>query len=219
MRFASLGLIIIGTGLHGAANYIGPVIAFALVSLILPMAVAVEIDRKASTTSGVEPSGVATGRAGPSSADTGSGGVMSPFAVGGTDPQTGEPRSTVKADQEPLLRHSIVGRKSTKDCCAGQGRSGSSMAAERVSAFCGFIVHEQWTSHCAHSTTVRVATTPFILANRRVSPSAGRVCRKRFASANRACQVSGYPVTGCRSISPLVDSRYQVPMSSACPVA
>jgi predicted Na+-dependent transporter len=56
MRFASLGLIIIGTQLHGAANYIGPAITFALVSLIIPMALAVEIGRKASTTPGAEPS-------------------------------------------------------------------------------------------------------------------------------------------------------------------
>jgi predicted Na+-dependent transporter len=48
MRFASLGLIIIGTQLGGAANYIGPAITFALVSLILPMIVAVEIGRKSS---------------------------------------------------------------------------------------------------------------------------------------------------------------------------
>ena len=37
--------------------------------------------------------------------------------------------------------------------------------------------------------------------------------------ANPAGQVSGYPVTGCRSISPLLDSKYQVPMSFAWPVA
>jgi predicted Na+-dependent transporter len=49
MRFASLGLIIIGTQLHGAANYIGPAITFALVSLILPMLLAVEIGRKAAS--------------------------------------------------------------------------------------------------------------------------------------------------------------------------
>jgi BASS family bile acid:Na+ symporter len=60
MRFASLGLIIIGTQLHGAANYIGPAITFALVALIVPMAVAVEIGRRASTASGVEPSRAAT---------------------------------------------------------------------------------------------------------------------------------------------------------------
>jgi hypothetical protein len=53
--------------------------------------------------------------------------------------------STAEADDERLLlpglhgvravvpphpRHGVAGRKSTKDCCAGQGRSGSSMAAE-----------------------------------------------------------------------------------------
>ena len=45
-RFAGLGLIIIGTQLHGAANYMGPAITFALVSLIIPMALAVEIGRR-----------------------------------------------------------------------------------------------------------------------------------------------------------------------------
>ena len=55
MRFASLGLIIIGTQLHGAANYVGPAITFALVSLIIPMALAVEIGRKASAAPAVEP--------------------------------------------------------------------------------------------------------------------------------------------------------------------
>lgn len=57
MRFASLGLIIIGTQLHGAANYIGPAITFALVSLIIPMALAVEIGRKAQKTASDDPSG------------------------------------------------------------------------------------------------------------------------------------------------------------------
>jgi bile acid:Na+ symporter, BASS family len=46
MRFGSLGLIIIGTQLHGAANYIGPAITFSLVDLILPMLLAVEIGRR-----------------------------------------------------------------------------------------------------------------------------------------------------------------------------
>jgi predicted Na+-dependent transporter len=46
MRFASLGLIIIGTQLGGNANYIGPAITFALVDLILPMLLAVEIGRR-----------------------------------------------------------------------------------------------------------------------------------------------------------------------------
>ncbi len=57
MRFAALRLIIIGTQLHWAANYIGPAITFALVSLIIPMAVAVEIGRKVPTTSSDDPSG------------------------------------------------------------------------------------------------------------------------------------------------------------------
>ncbi|HEY5097359.1 MAG TPA: bile acid:sodium symporter [Acidimicrobiales bacterium] len=55
MRFASLGLIIIGTQLGGSANYIGPAITFALVSLILPMLLAVEIGRTATTEPGLEP--------------------------------------------------------------------------------------------------------------------------------------------------------------------
>jgi predicted Na+-dependent transporter len=48
MRFASLGLIIIGTQLGGSAKYIGPAITFALVDLILPMLLAVEIGRRQS---------------------------------------------------------------------------------------------------------------------------------------------------------------------------
>src|SRR5271166_74391 len=50
-RFAGLGLIIIGTQLHGAANYMGPAITFALVSLIIPIAVGVEIGRKTARAS------------------------------------------------------------------------------------------------------------------------------------------------------------------------
>jgi predicted Na+-dependent transporter len=46
MRFASLGLIIIGTQLQGAADYIGPAITFALVTLIVPMVLAMEIGRR-----------------------------------------------------------------------------------------------------------------------------------------------------------------------------
>jgi BASS family bile acid:Na+ symporter len=50
MRFASLGLIIIGTQLDAAASYIGPAITFALVDLILPMLLAVEIGRRHAST-------------------------------------------------------------------------------------------------------------------------------------------------------------------------
>jgi hypothetical protein len=45
MRFASLGLIIIGTRLDGAADYIGPALTFALLDFLLPLAAAVEIGR------------------------------------------------------------------------------------------------------------------------------------------------------------------------------
>ena len=46
MRFASLGLIIIGTQLDGAANYLGPALTFALLDFLLPLALAVEIGRR-----------------------------------------------------------------------------------------------------------------------------------------------------------------------------
>jgi predicted Na+-dependent transporter len=45
-RFGSLGLIIIGSQLGGAAVYIGPAITFALVDFILPFALAVEIGHR-----------------------------------------------------------------------------------------------------------------------------------------------------------------------------
>jgi predicted Na+-dependent transporter len=47
-RFGSLGLIIIGSQLGGAAVYIGPAITFALVDFILPLALAVEIGHGAA---------------------------------------------------------------------------------------------------------------------------------------------------------------------------
>ncbi len=46
MRFASLGLIIIGTQLHGDAKYLGPAITFALLDFLLPLVLAVEFGRK-----------------------------------------------------------------------------------------------------------------------------------------------------------------------------
>jgi len=49
VRFASLGLIIIGAQLHGNPTYLGPAITFALVGLVLPIALAVEIGRRAGT--------------------------------------------------------------------------------------------------------------------------------------------------------------------------
>jgi BASS family bile acid:Na+ symporter len=42
-RFGSLGLIIIGSQLHGDPTYLGPAITFALIDFILPLALAVEI--------------------------------------------------------------------------------------------------------------------------------------------------------------------------------
>jgi predicted Na+-dependent transporter len=46
-RFASLGLIIIGSQLHGNPAYLGPAITFALVDFVLPLALAVEIGHRA----------------------------------------------------------------------------------------------------------------------------------------------------------------------------
>jgi predicted Na+-dependent transporter len=46
-RFASLGLIIIGAQLHGNPTYLGPAITFALVDFLIPLALAVEIGRRA----------------------------------------------------------------------------------------------------------------------------------------------------------------------------
>jgi predicted Na+-dependent transporter len=48
IRFGSLGLIIIGTQLHGSANYLGPAITFTLLDFVLPVLLSVEIGRKAS---------------------------------------------------------------------------------------------------------------------------------------------------------------------------
>jgi predicted Na+-dependent transporter len=45
-RFASLGLIIIGTQLNGNPTYLGPAIVFALIDFIIPIALAVEIGHK-----------------------------------------------------------------------------------------------------------------------------------------------------------------------------
>ena len=50
MRFTSLGLVIIGTQLHDAANYVGPAITFALVEITLPMLLAIEIGRRVRLT-------------------------------------------------------------------------------------------------------------------------------------------------------------------------
>jgi predicted Na+-dependent transporter len=49
-RFGSLGLVIIGTQLHGNPSYLGPAIVFALVDFILPIALAIEIGHRADAT-------------------------------------------------------------------------------------------------------------------------------------------------------------------------
>jgi predicted Na+-dependent transporter len=46
LRFGSLGLIIIGTQLHGNADYLGPAIVFSLVDLIVVLLLSVEIGRR-----------------------------------------------------------------------------------------------------------------------------------------------------------------------------
>jgi predicted Na+-dependent transporter len=46
-RFASLGLIIIGSQLHADPVYLGPAITFALVDFVLPLVLAVEIGHRA----------------------------------------------------------------------------------------------------------------------------------------------------------------------------
>jgi predicted Na+-dependent transporter len=50
LRFGALGLIIIGTQLHGNADYLGPAIVFSLVDLILVLFLSVEIGRRAGST-------------------------------------------------------------------------------------------------------------------------------------------------------------------------
>jgi BASS family bile acid:Na+ symporter len=47
LRFGSLGLIIIGTQLHGNPDYLGPAIVFSLVDLIVVLFLSVEIGRRA----------------------------------------------------------------------------------------------------------------------------------------------------------------------------
>jgi BASS family bile acid:Na+ symporter len=49
-RFGSLGLIIIGSQLGGDPTYLAPALTFALVDFILPLALAVEIGRRAAAT-------------------------------------------------------------------------------------------------------------------------------------------------------------------------
>jgi BASS family bile acid:Na+ symporter len=57
LRFASLGLVIIGTQLDGNPNYLGPAIVFALVDMVVCMFVAVEIGRKATPVTPAETGG------------------------------------------------------------------------------------------------------------------------------------------------------------------
>jgi predicted Na+-dependent transporter len=45
-RFASLGLIIVGTQLGGNPDYLGPAITFALIDFVLPFALAVEMSHR-----------------------------------------------------------------------------------------------------------------------------------------------------------------------------
>ena len=47
MRFGSLGLIIIGTQLGGNPDYLGPALVFALLDVLLPIVLAIEIGRRA----------------------------------------------------------------------------------------------------------------------------------------------------------------------------
>ncbi|MDQ1633541.1 MAG: bile acid:Na+ symporter, family [Frankiaceae bacterium] len=49
-RFGSLGLIIIGSQLHGDPTYLGPAITFALIDFVLPLVLAVEIGRRGVAT-------------------------------------------------------------------------------------------------------------------------------------------------------------------------
>ena len=46
MRFGSLGLIIIGTQLGGDPHYLGPALVFALLDVLLPIVLALELERK-----------------------------------------------------------------------------------------------------------------------------------------------------------------------------
>jgi predicted Na+-dependent transporter len=57
LRFGSLGLIIIGTQLHGNPDYLGPAIVFSLVDLIVVLLLSVEIGRRggSSRAAGPEP--------------------------------------------------------------------------------------------------------------------------------------------------------------------
>jgi BASS family bile acid:Na+ symporter len=50
MRFGSLGLIIIGSQLGGNPDYLGPALVFALLDVLLPIVLAIEIGRKAFET-------------------------------------------------------------------------------------------------------------------------------------------------------------------------
>jgi BASS family bile acid:Na+ symporter len=55
LRFGSLGLIIIGTQLHGNPDYLGPAIVFSLVDLIAVLFLSVEIGRRGTAPSAQPP--------------------------------------------------------------------------------------------------------------------------------------------------------------------
>jgi predicted Na+-dependent transporter len=59
LRFGSLGLIIIGTQLHGDAAYLGPAIVFSLIDLVVVMFLSVEIGRRSGAAA--EPDAAAPG--------------------------------------------------------------------------------------------------------------------------------------------------------------
>lgn len=52
VRFGSLGLVIVGTQLHGNSDYLGPAIAFALVNMVVAMFAAVETGRRTRSAAG-----------------------------------------------------------------------------------------------------------------------------------------------------------------------
>jgi hypothetical protein len=59
LRFGSLGLIIIGTQLHGNAAYLGPAIVFSLIDLMVVLFLSVEIGRRSGAAA--EPDAAAPG--------------------------------------------------------------------------------------------------------------------------------------------------------------
>jgi len=89
VRFSSLGLIIIGTQLHGNPSYLGPAIVFALVDTIVPIFVAVEMGRRVRTSaSGSKP---AASRDGDEAATPASHRPAAPRAPAGNGEKIGQP--------------------------------------------------------------------------------------------------------------------------------